>query len=81
MSKRKLKNLILRAMQSTDSSISNIQDNQSITGYFGFDQVDIESYTSYVGLELSKEIDKSRMSTTIGDAVNYLLEITQNEKH
>ena len=78
--KKEAKNLVLRAMQSADSTISLLEDNQTITGYYGFTDLDVTQYVSYIenelGIKITKEDIEKRMSTTIGESINFLMELT-----
>ena len=79
-SEEKAKDLVLRAMQHCDSTIKNIEYEQSITGYFGFDQMDIADYIYYIEKEIGIEITDSdiqnRMSSTTGETIKFLTELT-----
>jgi len=78
--KKKAKDLVLRAMQSADSAVRDLQDNQTITGYYGFTNYDISNYVSFIESELNIEITeedvKNKMSTTVGESINFLMELT-----
>lgn len=78
--KKKALDLVKRAMQNVDSTVVNVEYAHTITGYFGFTELDVADYISYIENELGVEItDKdieSRMSTTVGEAVKFLTELT-----
>lgn len=82
--KKTAANLVLRAMQSADSTVSLLEDNQTITGYYGFTELDVSQYVQYIEAELRIKITdediENRMSTTIGESVKFLTELTlENE--
>ena len=78
--KKKARELVLKAMQNADPTIRSVEDNQTITGYYGFDSIDMYDYISYIeshiGFQITEDDIKKRMSSTVGEAVQFLYELT-----
>lgn len=72
--------LVLRAMKSADPAVRGLEYHHTITGYFGFTSCDVKNYVSFIENELDITITdddvNNRLSSTIGDAVNFLIELT-----